>query len=147
MKMEKILEWLRLLGLEFVTITLAILAITGIFAAVTDTALPSYVILASFGVGFLATLPSLLFAIPDDKTWVSILIHVAHFLSVGAIVMTCGYFLGWFDSAKDIAVTVISFLVIYGLVWLMIYLNNRSKAKLINEALKKEREEKKHDLR
>ncbi len=145
MKRKKILEWLRLLGLEFVTITLAILAITGIYAGVTDTALPSYVILASFGIGFLAALPSLLFVIPDDKTFVSILIHVAHFLLVGAIVMTCGYFIGWFESVFDIAIDVISFLVIYGLVWLAIYVSNRSKAKSINAALKKEREEKKHD--
>jgi len=98
---------------------------------------PWYIPLSIILTGFLCSVPTVLLILDESKggklTIVRILIH---FISVGAVVVLCGYLFKWYESIEELIPIIIMIVVIYVFVWLANLWLAKSNEKKINDAIK-----------
>lgn len=132
---------LRFIGMQILLIgfcELVFIAIIGIIAHISDSAgtmiFPWYLPLSLVFIAVLTALPTLLlYDLESARNWK---VRIAcHFLLLGTIVMTAGYFFHWYNTAGGAALIFLVFVVVYALVWLFTYHSYQKDDEKINEKL------------
>lgn len=105
-----------------------------------------YIPLSILIVSILCSLPTavLLWLQENESTrrpLFSKLAPVLHFLLLAVIVMGGGYLFRWYSSFPYFCATLLSYIIIYALVWIITLSLVKKDDRLINEALKKIRDE------
>lgn len=134
---------LKMVGLHFFIITTLVLFVDGIGhileGAKTIRVYEPFVIL---GVGFISALPSLLFYFKKEPSKLQFVLRfVFHFIIVEAVVLTSGYYVRWYSDLISGVVMFFTILAIYLFVCIFTFINGKSTANSINEALDKIRDE------
>ena len=87
--------------------------------------------------GFLCSLPTFflldLDSLKKDVMWMRIVIH---FISVGGIVVLCGYLFDWYGSLFNVQSTLVMYSIIYIFVWVVTAWIAKSDEIKINAAIK-----------
>ena len=87
--------------------------------------------------GFLCSLPTYflldLDSLKKNVMWMRIVIH---FISVGGIVVLCGYFFDWYGSLFNVQSTLVMYSIIYIFVWFVTAWIAKSDEIKINAAIK-----------
>ena len=87
--------------------------------------------------GFLCSLPTYflldLDSLKKNVMWMRIVIH---FISVGGIVVLCGYLFDWYGSLFNVQSTLVMYSIIYIFVWLVTAWIAKSDETKINAAIK-----------
>lgn len=134
---------LKMVGIHFFIITTLVLLVDGIghFLGGSKT-ISIYEPFIILGVGFISALPSLLFYFRKEPSKLQFVFRfVFHFFIVEAVVLAAGYYVGWYSDLISGIVMFFTILAIYLLVCVFTFINDKSTANAINEALVKIRDE------
>ena len=93
--------------------------------------------------GILTTVPTyIIFRMSEVKSKIlSFWCIVAHFIIVGAITLTMGYFFGWYGTWKGFAIVLAGYIFVYIFVWGATLWMTKVDEKKINMAIDKIRDE------
>lgn len=140
--MKKKLHYLSLQILLISFCELLFVSLIGIVSRIgnvsADNTFPWYLPFSLILIALLTALPGLLlYDLESSARWK--LRILCHFLVLGAIVMSAGYFFRWYSNAAGAAVIFIVFCTIYALVWSVIYRSYQRDDARINEKLQQNR--------
>lgn len=118
---------------QFLQITALIFIGLGLSFLISKPVLTYKFIIEVVLVGFLSTIPTVLFLIPKLKFILKIIIH---YILLNIIVLTSAYLFGYIEGNGIIFLMIFIFIV-YVLIWLLEYFVNVQEANDINNALEK----------
>lgn len=137
------MKWFKFFFEQFVTITAFIVTIVGItFLFDPKEYIPGYVLVQIALVGFLSTLPSVVFISKEEYTKKSYIIRtIIHFILLNIIVLSVGYAFDFYNSLIGGISVFITILIIYVIVTVSQLVFNKNEADKINKILLGTRDE------
>lgn len=141
--MKDIKNIIKMIITHFFMISVCVMFITALIDVITGdfswgyTYQPSYPWLIML-TGLLGALPSALFYFRKEPTKKQFYMRVViHWVMIEAVIMTEGFFLGWYHDFLNAFIIFAIILIVYGMVWFFSAKTTSKDAVDINEALKK----------
>lgn len=130
---------IKLVATHFFIITVCVLAVTGLsYILDGEKSIPLYYPFLVIGIGLATALPSAIFYFKKEPTKKQIYKRIPfHLLCIETIVLTVGYFIGWYNSFSSAIPIALSVIFIYLIVFLSTLFTHRNAVKDINKALEK----------